>query len=155
MVEHQEILRSSPERPQQEPPQPVTPQELGQLRHEVEDILPGNVNTVRGASARAGQVTDLGRPPILRRDTFDDILADAEDEVPPTPQRWVWFADVATSTPILRPKEPQEGRSRPLRVSEVPSQRLGLIDNPVHHKDLYEEGFSHSLQAVATEFRKL
>ena len=48
LVEHQEVLRSSPERPQPvEPPQPVPPQELGQLRHEVEDILPGTVNTVR------------------------------------------------------------------------------------------------------------
>ena len=48
LVEHQEVLRSSPERPQQEPPQPLPPRELGQLRHEVEDILPGTVNTVRG-----------------------------------------------------------------------------------------------------------
>ena len=109
----------------------------------------------KGASARAGQVPDLGRPFILRRDTFKEILADAEDEVPPTPQGQVWFADVATSTPISRPVEPQEERTRPLRSSEVPSWRLGLIDNPVPHKDLYEEGFSHSLQAVATEFRKL
>ena len=46
LVEHQDVLRSSPERPQQEPPQP--PRELGQLRHEVEDILPGMVNTMRG-----------------------------------------------------------------------------------------------------------
>ena len=155
LAEHQEVLRSSPERPQQEPPQPVPPQELGQLRHEVEDILPGTVNTVRGASSRAGQVPDLGRPPILRRDIFEDILADAEDEVPHTPQRWVWFANVATSTPIPRPMEPQEDRTRPLRASEVPSQRLGLINNPVPHKDLYEEGFSHGLQVAATKFRKL
>ena len=35
LVEHQEVLRSSPERPQQEPPQPLPPRELGQLRHEV------------------------------------------------------------------------------------------------------------------------
>ena len=147
LVEHQEVLRSSPERPQPvEPPQPVPPQELSQLRCEVEDILPGTVNTVRGASVRAGQFPDLGRPPILRRDTFEDILADAEDEVPPTPQRQVWFADVATSTPIPRPMEPQQERTRPLRASEVPSQRLGLIDNPLPHKDLYKKGFSHSLQ---------
>ena len=156
LLEHQEVLRSSPERPQPaEPPQPVLPSEFGQLRHEVEDILPGTVNTVRGASARAGQVSDLGRPPIFRRDTFEDILAEAEDEVPTTPQRQVWFADVATSTPIPRPLEPQEERTRLLRASEVPSQRLGLIDNLVPHKELYEEGFSHSLQVVATEFRKL
>ena len=56
LVEHQEVLRSSPERPQQEPPQPVPHQELGQLRCEVGDMLPGTVNTVKGASARAGQV---------------------------------------------------------------------------------------------------
>ena len=37
----------------------------------------------------------------------------------------------------------------------MPSQRLGLMDNSVHHKNLYKEGFSHSLQAVDTEFRKL
>ena len=37
----------------------------------------------------------------------------------------------------------------------MPSQRLGLIDNPVPHKDLYEEGFCCSLQAAATKFRKL
>ena len=47
-AEHQEVLRSSPERPQQEPPQPLPPRLLGQLRHEVEDILPGTVNPVRG-----------------------------------------------------------------------------------------------------------
>ena len=87
MVECQEILRSSPESPQQEPPQP--PRELGQLRHEVEDILPSMVNTVRGAASTAGQVPDLGRSSMIRRDTFEDILADAEDEVPQTPQRQV------------------------------------------------------------------
>ena len=110
------------------------------------------VNTVRGASSRAGQVPDLGRPPILRKDTFRDILADVEDEVPHTSQRWVQFADVATSTCIPRPVEPQEERTRPLSASEVPSQRLGLINNLVPHKDLYEEGFSHSLQVAATKF---
>ena len=155
LVEHQEVLRSSPERPQQEPPQAVPPQELDQLRHEVQDILPGTVNTVRRASSRAGQVPDLGRPPILRRDAFKDILADAEDEVPHTPQKQVQFPNMATSTPIPRPMVPQEERTRPLRASEVPSQRLGLINNLVPHKDVYEEGFSHSLQAAATEFRKV
>ena len=48
LVEHQEVLRSSPERPQQEPHQPLPPSELGQLRHEIEDILAGMLNTVRG-----------------------------------------------------------------------------------------------------------
>ena len=92
---------------------------------------------------------------MVRRDTFEDILAEAEDEVPHTPQRQVWFADVATSTPIPRPAEPQEQRTKPVRASQVPSHRLGLIDNLVPQKDLYEEGFSHSPQAAATEFRKL
>ena len=153
LVEYQEVLRSSPERPQQEPPQP--PRELDQLRCEVDDILPGMVNTMRGAASTAGQVPDLGRPPMIRRDTFEDILADAEDEVPHTPQRQVWFANVETSTPIPRPVEPQEERTKPLGASQVPSHRLGLIDNPEPHKDLYEESFSHSLQVAATKFRKL
>ena len=118
------------------------------------DILPGTVNTVRQTSSRAGQVPDLDRPPILRRDAFEDILADVEDEVPHTPQRQVWFADVATSTPIPRPVEPQEERTRPLRASELLSQKLGLINNLVLHKDPYEEGFSHNLQVAATKFRK-
>ena len=48
LVEHQEVLRSSPERSQQEPSQALPPRELGQLRCEVEDILPGTVNIVRG-----------------------------------------------------------------------------------------------------------
>ena len=109
------------------------------------------VNTARGATSRAGQVPDLGRPPIIRRDTFEDILADAEDEVPQTPQRWVRFADVATSTLIPRPVEHQE-RTRPLSASQVPSQKLDLMDNPVSRKDLYEEGFSGSLQVAPTEF---
>ena len=121
----------------------------------MEDILPSTVNTVRGTSSRASQVPDLGRPPIVRRDAFEDIMADVENEVPHTPQRQVWFANAATSTPIPRPSEPQEERTKPLGASQVPSQRLGLMDNLVPHKNLYEEGFSHSLQVAATEFRKL
>ena len=38
LVEHQEVLRSSPEMPQQEPSEPLPPIELGQLRCEVQDI---------------------------------------------------------------------------------------------------------------------
>ena len=105
LMEHQAILRSLPERPHQESPQASPPRDFSQLRCEVEDILPSTVNTVRGAAERTGQVPDLGRPPTVRRDTFEDILADVEDEVPGTPQRWVWFANVATSTPFLRPAE--------------------------------------------------
>ena len=145
LVEHQEVLRSSPEMPQQELPQPLPPRELGQPRHEVEDILCGMVNTVRGAASRAGQVPDLGRPPLVRRDTLEDILTDAEDEVPHIPYRLARFANVATSTPVPRPAKPQQERTKPLRASQVPSHRLGLIDNLVSQKDLYEEGSSHSL----------
>ena len=62
-VEHQAILRSLPERPHQEFPQTLPPCDLGQLRCEVEDILPGTINAVRGAAVGTGQVPDLGRPP--------------------------------------------------------------------------------------------
>ena len=41
------------------------------------------------------------------------------------------------------------------RVSEVPSVEQDLFKDPEPKKDLYEEGFSHSLQAAATEFQKL
>ena len=102
MAEHQAVLRSSPERPHQQTPLSSPPHNLAQLRGEVEDVLPGTVNTVRGAVERAGQVPDLGNLPMLRRDTLDDILAEEEEEVPVTPQRWVQFA---TSTPITRPME--------------------------------------------------
>ena len=54
LLEHQAILRSSPERPHQESPQASSPRDLGQLRHEVMNILPGTVNTVRGAAERTG-----------------------------------------------------------------------------------------------------
>ena len=94
---------------------------------EVEDVLPGTVNTVRGAVGRAGQVPDLGNPPMLRRDTLDDILAKEEEEVPVTPQRWVQFA---ASTPITRPLEQPRERTLSSRVSQVPSYELGLLRNP-------------------------
>ena len=77
-MDYQDILRSTPERPHQESPQASPPRNLGQLRHEVEDILPSTVNTVRGVAERTGQVLDLGRPPKVFRDTFEDILADVE-----------------------------------------------------------------------------
>ena len=53
---------------------------------------------------RVGQVPDLGNPPTFRGDTLEDILVEQqeEEEVPVTPQRWVWFE---TSTPIVRPVE--------------------------------------------------
>ena len=43
LVEHQVVLRSSPERPHQESPQASPPRDLVQLRHEVMDLLPGTI----------------------------------------------------------------------------------------------------------------
>ena len=40
-------------------------------------------------------------------------------------------------------------------MSQVPSYEEGLLKNPEPRRELYEEGFSHSLQAAATEFKKL
>ena len=37
----------------------------------------------------------------------------------------------------------------------MPSDEQGLFKNPEPKRDLYEEGFSHSLQTAATEFKKL
>ena len=155
MVKHQAVLRSLPERPHQQFPQNSPPNNLTQLRGKVEDVLPGTVNTVRGMAERAGQVPDLGKPPMLRRDTFEDILADDEEEVPVSPQRQVRFANVATSTPVPRPMEQPRERTQSPRVSQVPSTDEDLFKNPEPQRDLFEEGFSSSLQAAATEFKKL
>ena len=105
MAEHQAVLRSLPERPCQWSPPTSQPHNLAQLRGKVEDVLPGTVKTVRDVVERAGQVSDLGNLPMLRRDTFEDILAENEEEVPVTPQRQVQFANVVTSTPVSRPME--------------------------------------------------
>ena len=103
MGEHQVVLRSSPERPQPQSPPTSPHQNLAQLRGEVQDEIPGTVNTIRGVVERVGQVPDLGNLPMLRADTLEDILAEEqEDKVPVTPQRQVRFA---TSTPIVRPVE--------------------------------------------------
>ena len=99
MAEHQAILRTLPERPQPQSSPTSPPGDLAQLRGENEDLLPGMVNTIRGATERAGQVHDLGNPPMLRRDTLEDIFAEEEEEVPVTPQRRVRFS---TSTPVVR-----------------------------------------------------
>ena len=88
IAKHQAILRSSPERPQPQSPPTSQPHSLAWLRGEVEDVLPGTVNTVRGAVERVGQVPGLGNLPMLRGDTLEDILAEQE-EVPVTPQRQV------------------------------------------------------------------
>ena len=103
MAEHQTILRTLPERPQIQSPPTSPPHNLAQLRGEVQDVLPGTVNTIRGAAERVGQVPDLGNLPTLRGDMLEDILAEhQEEEVPVTPQRQVQFV---TSTPIVRPVE--------------------------------------------------
>ena len=86
LVEHQSLLKSLPERAHQEITQ-APPESLSQLRHEIIDYLPGMVNTKRGAALRTGHVHDLSRPPTVRRETFEDILTDAE--VPITSQRQV------------------------------------------------------------------
>ena len=51
-------------------------------------------------------------------------------------------------------EQPRE-RTQSSRVSQVPSDEQGLFKNPEPKRDLYEEGFSHSLEAAATEFKKL
>ena len=113
----------------------------------------GTVNTVRGVASKTGQVPDLGRTHIVKRDTLEDLIADAE--VPITPKRWVWFANMATSTPVLRPMEHPVERTPHFAASPVPSLNQGLFTHPEPQKDLYERGFGSSLQVAATEFKKL
>ena len=79
MAEHQAILRSSPETPQPQSSPTSPSRNLARLKGEIEDVLPGMVNTVRRALERTGQVPDLGNPPLHRRDTLDDILAEEEE----------------------------------------------------------------------------
>ena len=125
MAKHQAILRTSPGRPQQQSPPTSPPCNLAWLSGEIEDVLPGTVNTIRGASERAGQVPDLGNLPTLMRDMLEDILAEQEEEeVPVTPHRWVRFL---TSTPIVRPVEWPRERTQSSRVSQVPSDEQGLL----------------------------
>ena len=152
MAEHQAILRSLPERPQRQSPPTSPPHNLARLRGEVQDVLPGTVNTIRGATERVGHVPDLRNLPILRGDTLEDILSkDQEDEVPVTPQRQVQFA---TSMPIVRPAEQPREMIQTSRVSQVPSMEQSLPRHP-EIIDLYKESFNWSLQAAATEFKKL
>ena len=151
MAEHQAILRTFPERPQPQSPPISPPRNLAQLRDEVQDVLPGTVNIVRGAADRVGQVPDLGNPPTFRGDTLEDILVEQqEEEVPVTPQRWVWFS---TSTPIVRPVEQPRERIQTSRVSQAPSKEQNLLKHP-DTRDLFEGVFSQGLQAAATEFKK-
>ena len=114
MAEHQAILRTLPERPQQQSFPMAPPHNLAQLRGKIEDVLPDMVNIVRGATERAGQVPDLGNLPTFRRDTLEDILAKEEEEVLITPQRWV---RLSTSTPVARPVEQPRERTQSSRVS--------------------------------------
>ena len=152
MAEHQAILRSSPERPQPQSLSTSPPHYLARLMGELQDVLPGTVNTIRGAAERVGQVPDLGHLHVLRGDTLEDILAkEQEEEVPVTPQRWVQFA---TSTPIVRPVEQPREQIQTSRVSQVPSKEQ-ILSKHLDTRDLYEESFSQSLQAAATEFKKL
>ena len=106
---------------------------------------------MRGATERVGQVSDLGNPPSLRGDTLEDILAEEqEEEIPVTPQRWVRFL---TSTPIARPVERPREEIQASKMSLEPPKEKSLPYPEV--RNLYEEGFSRSLQAAATEFKKL
>ena len=66
MAEYQAILRTSSERLQPHSPPTSPPHNLARLRDEVQDVLPGTVNIVRGATDRVGQVSDLGNPPTFR-----------------------------------------------------------------------------------------
>ena len=152
MAEHQAILRTLPERPQTQSPPTSPPHNLAWLRSKVPDVLPGTVNTIRGAAERVGQVPDLGNLPTLRGDMLEDILAEhQEEEVPVNPQRWVQFA---TSTPIVRPEEQPRERIQTSRVSQVPFVEQSLPRH-LETRDIYKESFSQSLQAAATEFKKL
>ena len=102
MAQHQAVLRTSPERPQPQSPPTSPPHNLARLRGEIHDMLPGTVNTLRGAADRVGQVSDLGNPPTFAEDTLHDILNEHQEEIPVTPQRRVRFE---TSTPVVRPVE--------------------------------------------------
>ena len=153
MAQHQAVLRTSPERPQPWSPQTSPPHNLAWLRDEIHDVLPGTVNTMRGAADRVGQVPDLGNLPTFTEDTLNDILEEQqeEEEVPVTPQRQVRFE---TSTPVVRPMERPRERIQPSKVSLEPPKRKSLPRYP-EARDLFEEGFSRSLQVAATKFKKL
>ena len=71
LVEHQVILETLSERPHHELLQ-APPERLGQLRHNAFDYLPSPVNATRG------KVSDLNGPPIIKNDTFEDTLVNAE-----------------------------------------------------------------------------
>ena len=62
---------------------------------------------------------------------------------------------MATLIPVPRPAGHLVESTPYLGASQVPSHTPGLFGDPELQKDLYEEGFGHSLQAAATEFKKL
>ena len=72
-----------------------------------------------------------------------------------TPQRQVQFVDMATSTSIVseRPVEhlvewtPHIGASQVPQYKQDPLKHLGPL------KHVFQEGFGHSLQVVATELK--
>ena len=151
MAQHQAMLRTLPDRPQPQSPQTSPPHNLARLRGKIEDVLHGTVNTIRGATDRVGQVSDLGNLPTFAEDTLHDILEEEQEEIPVTPQGWVRFE---TSTPVARPVERPRERIQPSKVSLEPPMKKSLPRYP-EARDLFEEGFSRSLQAAATEFKKL
>ena len=62
LEEHQAVLRSSLERPHQEPP---TASNLNQLRHEVIDHLPGTMNNITGQHQKqVKSLTWVGHPSL-------------------------------------------------------------------------------------------
>ena len=63
MAKQQAILRSMPQSPRTQTPPTSPPHNLAQLRGKVQNVLPGTVNTMRGAAERVGQVPGLGNPP--------------------------------------------------------------------------------------------
>ena len=134
MAKQQAILRSMPQSPQTQTPPTSPPHNLAQLRGEVQNVLPGTVNTMRGAVERVGQVPDLGNLPIIGRDTLEDILVEEQEEdIPVTPQRWVWFS---TSTTIVRPVEqPREG-IQTSRVSQAPSKQQRPSNTPGYQRSV-------------------
>ena len=83
---------------------------------------------------------------MLRRGTFEDILLDDEEEVPATPQRWVWFANVATSTPVPRSMEQPREKTQSSRVSQV-FQLMKAYSKTQSHEETY------SRKALATVCR--
>ena len=69
-----------------EPPHALS-EKLSQVRGEDFNYLSGKVSVTRGMASRTSQVCNLDRLLVVNKETFKDILADAEGPI--TPQRWV------------------------------------------------------------------